>query len=334
LTASAAPPASISVRLVWPYLRLRDGNGYRIDLSQVSSWLVDPDARIPHAEVIRLMLLSIEQEADPARGLKAAALAEAADREPVEHAARGQATLGEALASYCRWFPVLNSASELSLHPMGDRTEVRYRVVRGAPEPPSFADSVVAGLLYFARRYVDLDPALVELGFRQGRPSYASDYAATGAKHVHFGAEHDCLRFTNEQLESRLAPQSPTLTRAYELRAEELLRRLLPGAHLRDRLRKHLGDHLEAGVVNMQWAAAQFEMSVPTLRRRLRDEGTTFSAVMDQVRSELADRKLHDGRASMSEIADALGFAHASAFKRALKRWSQVPPALPDDKSD
>jgi AraC-like DNA-binding protein len=307
---------------LWPYLRLRDRRGYVTDLSHVGSWLVDPDSRILHSEVIGLMLESIREERDSARGLHAAALVEPSDREPIEHAARGRETLGRALAGYCRWFPILNSACELSAHRVGDRTEIRYAVVRGEPEPPAFADSVLANLLHFARRYVELDSSRVELRLTQARPAYAAEYDALGVGTIRFDAEHNSIVLPNDQLVKPLPPQSATLTRAYEFRAEGLLRRVLPGAELRDRLRDLLHDHLKSGAVTMQWAADQFRISVPTLRRRLREEGTTFSSVMDEVRSELATRKLNEGHATLSEIAHALGFAHASAFKRAFRRWT------------
>ena len=68
-------------------------------------------------------------------------------------------------------------------------------------------------------------------------------------------------------------------------------------------------------------------MSVPTLRRRLEEEGTTFTELVDELRRDLAERYLRDSRRSISEIATLLGFSHAPAFHKAFRRWKGVTPS-------
>jgi AraC-like DNA-binding protein len=68
-------------------------------------------------------------------------------------------------------------------------------------------------------------------------------------------------------------------------------------------------------------------MSVATLRRRLRAENVTFTSLVESVRQEYAERKLREGRANVSEIAYALGFANLGAFTRAFKRWRGAAPS-------
>jgi AraC-like DNA-binding protein len=69
-------------------------------------------------------------------------------------------------------------------------------------------------------------------------------------------------------------------------------------------------------------------MSVATLRRRLGDEGTTHSELLDEVRRELAAKYLGDMSLAISEVAFLLGFSHVTAFYKAFRRWSNgVTPA-------
>jgi AraC-like DNA-binding protein len=51
-----------------------------------------------------------------------------------------------------------------------------------------------------------------------------------------------------------------------------------------------------------------------TLHRRLTGEKTSFSALLEVVRCELAARQIRDSDRSLSELADLLGFSSASAF--------------------
>jgi AraC-like DNA-binding protein len=68
-------------------------------------------------------------------------------------------------------------------------------------------------------------------------------------------------------------------------------------------------------------------MSARSLQRRLGDEGTSFDAVIDELRRDLAHRYLADPRIAIAEVAYLLGFSEPSAFHRAFKRWTGATPS-------
>jgi AraC-like DNA-binding protein len=111
---------------------------------------------------------------------------------------------------------------------------------------------------------------------------------------------------------------------AFDKYARELSERATLGA--RSRARNAIIARLGGGDMCMESVAASLAMSVPTLRRRLEEEGTTFTDLVDDVRRELAERYLRDPGRSISEIAALLGFAHAPAFHKAFRRWKGVTP--------
>lgn len=78
---------------------------------------------------------------------------------------------------------------------------------------------------------------------------------------------------------------------------------------------------------SLEDAAARFDMPPRTLRRRLADEATTFRDVIEDVRRELAESLLREGRLSMQEIAARLGYGDANSFITAFKRWTGTTPA-------
>lgn len=89
---------------------------------------------------------------------------------------------------------------------------------------------------------------------------------------------------------------------------------------------------LEAGDdASAQSIAEHLGISVRTLGRRLADDGSSHRALVDKVRSRLAERYLAGGKLSIKEIAHRLGFADGSAFHRAYRRWfGHAPTARPD----
>ncbi|WP_061137691.1 AraC family transcriptional regulator [Caballeronia fortuita] len=73
--------------------------------------------------------------------------------------------------------------------------------------------------------------------------------------------------------------------------------------------------------------AAALHMAEATLRRRLKQEGLTYQTIKDALRRDLAIARLAHTRETIPQIADALGFAEPSAFRRAFRKWTGVRPA-------
>ncbi|WP_019813448.1 AraC family transcriptional regulator [Saccharomonospora saliphila] len=76
----------------------------------------------------------------------------------------------------------------------------------------------------------------------------------------------------------------------------------------------------------MDEIAAELSMTVRTLRRRLAAEGTSFRALVDELRRARAEELLAGRALSVEQIAHRLGYAESSSFVRAFTRWTGVPP--------
>jgi len=64
-------------------------------------------------------------------------------------------------------------------------------------------------------------------------------------------------------------------------------------------------------------------MTSRTLRRHLAAEGTSFGAILDDVRFSLATEYLKTTKMSTDDIALLLGFSDGANFRRAFKRWTE-----------
>lgn len=73
---------------------------------------------------------------------------------------------------------------------------------------------------------------------------------------------------------------------------------------------------------DMETVAAMLKMTSRTLRRRLESEGTSFLAILDDVRSSLAMEYLKTTKMTTEDVAMLLGFSDTANFRRALKRWT------------
>jgi AraC-like DNA-binding protein len=93
------------------------------------------------------------------------------------------------------------------------------------------------------------------------------------------------------------------------------------------RIRKRLRQTRPSDWPEAERIAATLNMGEATLRRRLKQEGITYQAIKDALRRDLAISRLADTRDTIPQIADALGFAEPSAFRRAFRKWTGVRPA-------
>jgi AraC-like DNA-binding protein len=73
--------------------------------------------------------------------------------------------------------------------------------------------------------------------------------------------------------------------------------------------------------------AALLNTSERTLKRRLQEEGACFRDISNAARKARAQTLIDEGRLSLTEIAQELGFSDLSSFSQAYKRWTGVAPS-------
>jgi AraC-like DNA-binding protein len=95
-----------------------------------------------------------------------------------------------------------------------------------------------------------------------------------------------------------------------------------------DRVRAALLEMLPAGDASMAGVARELAMSTRTLQRRLREEGATFQAILDDTREALARHYLSASDLSTGEISFLLGYEDTRSFYRAFRSWTGQTPQL------
>ncbi|WP_164155413.1 AraC family transcriptional regulator [Sandarakinorhabdus rubra] len=140
---------------------------------------------------------------------------------------------------------------------------------------------------------------------------------------VEFNAERTCWMFLPGAAHMALPLADNELQSLYTSRCDWAIGQARTTGSIRDRLMDRLirrdGSALSAGE-----AAQLFALSERTLHRRLAEEGTRFSDIVDDARYARARQMLADRRNSVEMVAFALGYAEPSSFSRAFKRWSGI----------
>jgi len=78
--------------------------------------------------------------------------------------------------------------------------------------------------------------------------------------------------------------------------------------------------------VSFSDGASNLNMSVRTLRRKLREEKTSFRNLVDELRMEIAIRYLRETDITVEHISELLGFSGVANFRQAFRRWTKAAP--------
>ena len=95
-------------------------------------------------------------------------------------------------------------------------------------------------------------------------------------------------------------------------------------AHVRTAIERLLG----TGACGYADVADALSMHPRTLQRRLRDEGTTFEDIKDEVRRDLVQRYLAtDPQVPLAQVSALLDYSEQSALTRSCQRWFHTTPS-------
>ena len=100
----------------------------------------------------------------------------------------------------------------------------------------------------------------------------------------------------------------------------------LHSKHMRERVRQILAIHLSGPQANKTDIARLLALHPRSLQRKLKQEGTHFDEIKDQLRRQLLLQYLADSHISIGQIAFKLGFSEQSSLSRACKTWFGLTP--------
>jgi AraC-like DNA-binding protein len=286
---------------------------------------LDPESRVPIVLAHELLELAIKDTGDTQLGLKAGRLVEYGDHGALDFAIASASTVEESIQIAMRYMRLLSDALIVNLEIAGEQALVRLE--SRVPLPiPSMEYQASCWHSSRTRRYPDWLPQL-EWWFPYPEPPNSSEYARTFAPAgVRFGAPCFGYAFSKDHLYAQTYEANPKLNAVLRSHAERLLAELPVKANLTERVRHIITKDIALGNINADHVSRRLHLGVRTLGRRLEEEGTTFSAILDDTRRRLAERYVGATSMQFAEIALLVGFSDVAVFYRAFRRWTQQTP--------
>jgi AraC-like DNA-binding protein len=233
--------------------------------------------------------------------------------------------VGTALRSLENYMHLHNQGAVAALAVASDTAILSFGIRRPNIEAvEQIGDGTVAASFSMLRTLCGPDWRPIEVRFAHRRPDDIGPFRRLFQAPLHFNAEQNALIFSAEWLAVRLPGADAELQRLLQQQINAL--ELKHGDEFPEQVRSVLRTGLLTGHASAKQVAALFSMHARTLSRRLAAFGTTFKALADEGRFEVARQMLQDTTLDVNQIADSLDYADSSAFTRAFRRWTGTTP--------
>lgn len=281
--------------------------------------------RIPHSQAERFLVEVIERSGDPAFGLRSGAHTDLADLGLISMLLVTAPTFGDSVRRVQRFGKLLHDAANDFGERQGD-VYYWYMDMPGVTLSVQCAEAIVSGTVARIRFWAGPDWAPREVWFTHPAPPYAEEYRRVFRCDVRFEAARIALAFDAALLDSvNLADRS--MAELVERRAEAALRELAEERSFATRVREQIMSSLGTESIGADVISRRLAVSRATLTRKLAQEGTTLSELLDGARRDLAVEYLRNDGLPVEEVARRLAFSDARAFRRAFQRWTGTSPA-------
>ena len=287
---------------------------YRVGLDP--GGLAYPDRWIPTVAIAQLLEESAQESGRDDFGLRLAELRTMSNLGPISLVLREEPDARSVLELMIRYEHTYNESLHLELVEHNGVAFIRVQL--------SFDNQTVAHrqskelvlgvLTRLLREFLGADWLPASVSLPHPAPADLETHRRVLGPRLEFDQPHAGLVVYDADLDKPLAHADPGL-RAY---AHGMLRSLGPpkGESETERVRRLIESLLPAGRCSAQQVARHLGVNRRTLHRRLTTEGTTFAAVLDETRGSVAERLLLNGRLTVTEISQSLGFAAPSGMSR------------------
>jgi AraC-like DNA-binding protein len=245
-----------------------------------------------------------------------------------EYLLRSAATLREGCELATRYVRLVNELTQVSFSVRGGEALIDERIpgepLGGGRQANEF---VLAAIVRLIREGFRADWRPSRVWFAHPGPADRSGLAEYfGTEALRFATGSNGLAFPVAELGLPVRSAEPALLSVLEAHARAIVASPLTSGGTTAQARELVRISLRHGAPRLEQIAAGVGLTARGLQRHLVAEGTSFNALVDEVRSALARLYVAEPSVSLSECAFLLGYADPRAFLRAFRRWTGTTP--------
>lgn len=237
------------------------------------------------------------------------------------------ATLHHALLRMTEFFNLILDDFHCALEAGSRHAQLTIRETPGAGAPRVFGYETLLMLQHgVACWLVGRRIPLIAAAFAYPEPPCSAEYKLMYSERLSFGAGLTSVSFERACLDLPVIQDQRTVKDFVRAAPANIVLKYRNTSGLSAQIRQRLRTAARTEWPDFDDVAHAMHITPSTLRRRLQDEGQSYQIIKDQLRRDMAINALCHSAKSVADISTELGFAEASAFHRAFKKWTGACP--------
>ncbi|MBU2648673.1 AraC family transcriptional regulator [bacterium] len=299
---------------------------YRIlnlDLTQM-----DLSALQPAPEQLLQLIRQVSQETGtPFTGLQVIRFMKLSDFGIAGYVLMNCRNMAEVQEKYQTYHRLMGNVTRLTVNVAEDSVTYCWKPVKdlSAEMERIVMEYLVASIVTHSCEMTGQKLPVTAVEFSWSAPEDVSEYTRLLGSRLLFDRPHTALHFDRSYLTLPVRTANSELLSVFEGHARDLYRKLIGVGSLSEKVSMLLSERITC-LPKMESLADELGMSPRNFQLNLKDEGTTYLELRDQVRYKFARDALETDSSSAAEIGLRLGFSEPSAFFRTFKRWSGKTP--------
>lgn len=233
----------------------------------------------------------------------------------------------EVLEKYQLYYRLMGNVTCLTINHQTDEMVFRWNPILSLPPEIEqlVLEYLVASIVIHSRELTGEKLQVGKVEFSWPTPEDLSDYTRFLGSNLYFGKQQTALYLDRSYLGLPVKTSNSELLSVFEDHAKERYQKLIGTASISEKVSQLLRSRITR-IPKIADVADELGMSARTLQAHLRDEGTTFLELRDNIRFQYAKKALETDDCSAAKIGLRLGFSEPSAFFRTFRRWSGKSP--------
>jgi AraC-like DNA-binding protein len=167
-------------------------------------------------------------------------------------------------------------------------------------------------------------PTKIQLSY--AKPKYFMEYERLFKCPIEFNQPVTKLFFEQKLLAEKVITSDYNLLRILVQFAEQKLQKLTQETGFSTVVEQTILNLIKPEFPTINTVAANLNLSVRTLQRKLKTESKTYKSILDDLKHKFALDYIKNPNLSISEIAYLLDYSEVAAFSRSFKRWTGKSP--------
>lgn len=285
------------------------------------------DSPISLSQLDSMTELALERMDSPAEYMRISERITPEDYGVYGSIARHCKNIGEVCQLELKYGALISNSDEMAYKE--DREHLYFKCAKiYGPIPDVIEISILVEQLELFRKLTQARIVPEKVLFRHSRPLYASELERIFSCPLLFEQTQSATVFDIRIKQFEIQGRNDHILNVFTQYAESLLEKRGLNGNFRNKVSAMIEKKLPVGAANIQSVSEALNMSRQSVYLKLKEEGTSFSELLQEVRKNQMLNYVSKADQSFQEISDLLGYSDVSVFYRTFKKWFNLTPKM------